>query len=223
MTSSIDSTTSTTSTSTASSASSSVAASLDIDDFIKLMTTQLQNQDPTDPQDPTEYVSQLAQFATVSGVQEMESSISDLATSLRSSQALSGSTMIGRSVLVPAESISVSAGETVTGAVDAPSGTSNIRITVTNSAGETVRTITTSATSGLNSFTWDGMTDGGTQAPAGEYTFEAAADANGSTEGATMLLQSKVDSVTIDSTNNTLSLNTAELGSVSLSDVRQVI
>lgn len=210
-------------TTSSSATSGSLVDSLDINDFITLMTTQLQNQDPTNPQDPTEYVSQLAQFATVSGIQEMQTSVSDLSDSLRASQALSGSSMIGRSVLVPATDVSISAGDTVTGAVDAASGTSAMQITVTNSAGEIVRTITSSASSGLNSFTWDGLTDDGTQAAAGEYSFSAVTEVNGSAEAATMLLQSEVSSVTIDSTENTFSLNTATLGSVSLSDVRQII
>lgn len=220
----INSTTATQAASTSATAtSSSVADSLDINDFITLMTTQLQNQDPTNPQDATEYVSQLAQFATVSGVQSMESSISDLADSLRASQALSGSSLIGRSVLVPATSVSINSGDTVTGAVDAPSGTSAVQITVTNSAGETVRTITSSASEGLNSFTWDGLAQDGTQAAAGKYTFSAVTNADGSAEGASMLLQSTVSSVTIDSATSDLSLNTATLGSVSLSDVREIV
>lgn len=219
----IDTTNSTTSTSTASSASKAVS-SLDIDDFITLMTTQLQNQDPTNPTDATEYVSQLAQFATVSGVQEINDSMSDLSDSLRSSQALSGAALIGRDVLVPAESTTVASGGSVSGAIDAPSGTSKVQIQVTNSAGEVVRTLSLdSAGSGLNSFTWDGLTDDGAQAAAGTYEFDAVATVNGSSEGVDTLLASSVSSVTIDSSSNTLSLNTASLGSVALSAVRAIL
>ena len=45
------------------------------DDFLKLMTTQLQNQDPFKPTDNTEMIAQMAQFSMVTGQTEMNESI----------------------------------------------------------------------------------------------------------------------------------------------------
>ena len=58
--------------------------------FLTLMTAQLKNQDPMKPLDSTEFVAQLAQFGTVSGVQNMQTSLTNLAESMRSAQALQG-------------------------------------------------------------------------------------------------------------------------------------
>lgn len=219
----VNSTTSTAATadSSASTAVSKVS-SLGINDFITLMTTQLKYQDPTQPQDATAYVSQLAQFSTVSGVQEMNSSINQLLQQYKSSQTLSATSLVGHKVLVPASSTDVSSGDQVDGAVDTPSGASNIQVVVEDSAGQVVRQLSVAASSGLSKFTWDGLDDSGKAVGSGTYKFNAIASVNGKSVSADTLLASTVDSVTIDTTNNSLQLNTGSLGAVQLADVRQV-
>lgn len=49
--------------------------SLDQADFLKLLTAQLRNQDPTKPVDNAEYVAQLAQFSTVEGIGRSNSAL----------------------------------------------------------------------------------------------------------------------------------------------------
>src|SRR5687768_9839455 len=96
---------------------------LGIDEFLTLMTAQLKNQDPMKPLEGTEFISQLATFGTVSGVQEMSTSMEALATSLRSTQTLNGSSMVGRDILVEADSLTHTQGGTVSGELDVPAGT----------------------------------------------------------------------------------------------------
>ena len=67
-------------------------------DFLALMIAQMENQDPTQPMDQLAFMSQLAQFGTVSGVQELNIGISDLASSFSSGQAIQAAGLIGRSV-----------------------------------------------------------------------------------------------------------------------------
>ena len=74
--------------------------SLGQEEFLELMMTQLQNQDPLNPAESGEFLSQIAQFGTVNGITELQQSFSTLASSLQSNQALQASTMVGRSVLV---------------------------------------------------------------------------------------------------------------------------
>jgi flagellar basal-body rod modification protein FlgD len=74
----------------------------------------------------------------------------------------------------------------------------------------------------LQEFSWDGIADNGARAPAGNYTFEAVASGGGRSESLEMLLASRVTSVTIDSGSG-LTLNTRDLGSRALSDVRRVM
>lgn len=66
------------------------------DQFMKLMLTQLKNQDPLKPLESTEFLSQLAQFSTVTGIQDVKGAVTDMVGSLRASQALQGAGLIGR-------------------------------------------------------------------------------------------------------------------------------
>lgn len=219
---SVTSTGSTTSTTTAD--SSTGMSSLGINDFITLMTTQLKYQDPTNPQDSSEFVAQLAQFSTVSGVQEMNTSISTLLSEMRNSQAVNATALVGHDVLVAADSMAISSGQSVTGAVSTPDGASSINIVVTDNSGQVVRQMSVSADadSSLAAFTWDGLDNSGNQVAAGTYNFEAIATVGGESVSADTLLTTKVSSVTIDTSDNSLQLNTSSLGSIGLSDVRQI-
>ncbi|HEX2584662.1 MAG TPA: flagellar hook assembly protein FlgD [Steroidobacteraceae bacterium] len=207
-------------------ATSNIAAnsmsSLGINDFIQLMTTQLKYQDPTQPQDSTQFVAQLAQFSTVSGVQQMNSSISSLLNQLKSSQAVSATSLVGHTVLVQGKSIPMMAGDKVVGAIDTPSKASNVNVTVTDGSGQVVKHLSVPAQAGLSYFTWDGTDDAGNAVKDGKYEFTAAATVAGKPVAATTLLANRIDSVTIDPSTNDLQLNTDSLGTVTLADVRQV-
>lgn len=216
----------TTGNSTANAASKAIANNsmnnLGINDFIQLMTTQLKYQDPTQPQDSTQFVAQLAQFSTVSGVQQMNSSISSLLGQLKSSQALNATSLVGHSVLLKGSSMPVSAGQSVYGAIDTPSGASNLNVTVVDSSGQPVRHLSVPADKGLSAFLWDGKDDAGNAVSGGTYGFNASANIAGKPTAATTFLANRIDSVTIDPTTNDLQLNTDSLGTVTLADVRQV-
>jgi flagellar basal-body rod modification protein FlgD len=191
-------------------------------EFLKLMIAQLKNQDPMKPTDPNQFLSQLAQFSQVTGIQNMQTSMEDLATSLRSSQVLNGTSLVGHDVLAPATKQTIESGQTVSGAVEAPEGTSQLLVTVKDGSGALVRSFTTSASSGLNDFSWDGLDNAGNAVPAGQYSFEVNANVAGKAEALDPLLTSRVASVTIDSKNGSLTLNTST-GAVSITDVRRVL
>jgi flagellar basal-body rod modification protein FlgD len=218
----VDPLTGSSSTSTGSAASKAATSALGSDEFLKLMITQLRNQDPFKPTDPTQFLGQLAQFGTVSGIQEMQGSLSTLSDSLRSSQVLGGSTLVGHEVLADASSAALGETGSLQGAVEIPAGTSNALLVVTDSSGQLVRRVQLSAQEGEQDFTWDGNTDVGTRAPAGNYTLKAIADVGGTAEQMTTSLVSKVGSVTIDPTTFKLTLNT-QLGPVPLASVRRVM
>ena len=70
-------------------------------DFLRLMTTQLQYQDPFKPMESGEFLGQIAQFSTVSGIQGMQESLDGLAAALSSNQTLQAASLVGRGVMVP--------------------------------------------------------------------------------------------------------------------------
>jgi|SRR5690606_10844595 len=192
-------------------------------DFMRLMITQLRNQDPFKPLDPSEFLGQLAQFSTVTGIQSMESSVAALATSLRSSQVLSGATLVGREVLAPASTVTIETGETVQGAVEVPGGAADVHVLVRDSSGQLVRRINIEPSSGgLTSFAWDGLDESGTAVPSGEYEIEVVARVGGESSSLDPLLTGRVGSVTIDPARGGLILNTG-IGAVAISDVRRVM
>lgn len=79
------------------------------DDFLKILITQLQNQDPTKPMEDKQFISQMAQFSTLEQMNNMSEGFSKLSGKLQSSQAMS---VLGRSVEVSTQS-----GESITGTV----------------------------------------------------------------------------------------------------------
>ncbi|MBD5404465.1 MAG: flagellar hook assembly protein FlgD [Treponema sp.] len=69
--------------------------SLGKDDFLKLLITQLSNQDPTNPMEDTEFISQMAQFSSLEQITNMNESFSKMAAMINSSQ---GMNLLGRTV-----------------------------------------------------------------------------------------------------------------------------
>lgn len=194
---------------------------LGIEQFLTLMTAQLKNQDPMKPLEGTEFISQLATFGTVSGVQEMKESMELLATSLRSTQTLNGSTMLGRDILVEADSLTHTQGGTVNGELEVPAGTTQLQVRITDSSGAVVREMTLDTAQGTRSFTWDGLKTNGQPADSGSYDIEAVATVAGQTGSLPLMLSGRVSSVSIVGTN--LMLNTSALGAVDMTDVRRVM
>jgi flagellar basal-body rod modification protein FlgD len=203
-------------------AGNAATSALGSKEFLTLMVTQLKNQDPFKPSDPTQFVSQLAQFGTVSGIQEMQGSITSLSDSLRSSQVLGGSTLVGHEVLADATAVTLGEAGSLKGAVQIPEGTTNALLVVTDSSGQLVRRVPLSTTEGEQEFTWDGTTDLGTRAPAGTYDIQAVAQVGGAAEEVITSIASKVNSVTIDPSTFKLTLNT-QMGPVALANVRRVM
>ena len=91
------------------------------DDFLKLMTTQLQNQDPFKPTDNTEMIAQMAQFSMVTGQTEMNESIKAISGQLSEFRIATAANMLGHSVLVSGNRAFPDEEGTISGALDIPS------------------------------------------------------------------------------------------------------
>jgi flagellar basal-body rod modification protein FlgD len=186
------------------------------------MIAQLRNQDPTKPMDPSAFLGQLAQFGTVSGIQNMQDSLSTLSEALRSSQVLGGTTMVGHDVLADASEAAIADDGAVVGATAIPEGATEASIQVTDASGQLIRNMPISAQQGEAMFVWDGTTDLGTRAPAGNYEFKAFARVGGQNEQLQTQLVGHVGSVSINPESQSLTLNT-DLGPILLSRVRRVM
>ena len=76
-------------------------SSLGQEDFLKLMTTQLQNQDPFAPMENGEFIAQMAQFSTVTGITEMGQALKGISDKMSEFRIATASDLLGNSVLVP--------------------------------------------------------------------------------------------------------------------------
>lgn len=210
--------------STASSSAGSANSSLALtqNDFLQLLVTQMQNQDPTQPTNPSQFVNEFSALSEVSGISNMSNSMSTLSNAMSSAQILNGTNLIGHTVIASGNSAGLTAGGSITGAVNAPAGTSALTVQVTDANGQLVRTFSVTPQNGITPFTWDGKTNSGGSAPAGTYNFNIAATTNGAQSSLTPELAYQVNSVTLDPSTNRLTLNTNG-GSLPLSAVSQVM
>ena len=83
--------------------------------FLKLLVTQLKNQDPLNPLDNAQMTSQLAQMSTVSGIEKLNTTLGGLVDSLGNSQTMQASAMIGKKVLVPGNKLALAGGQAIAG------------------------------------------------------------------------------------------------------------
>jgi|SRR5580658_1860129 flagellar basal-body rod modification protein FlgD len=207
-----------------SSANSALPANMQISQagFLQLISTQMQDQDPLNPTDPTQFLAQIEGLSEVSSLQSLQTSISGLASGIQASQVISGTALLGHSVLAPGTTATLASGGSVSGAVTAPAGANALEVTVTNASGALVDAFpVTPQASGYTSFTWNGSTSSGAQAPAGQYTIGVNAAVGTTAQSVSPLLYSTVTSVTLDPTSGSLDLNTVN-GTVPLSSVVNV-
>jgi len=196
--------------------------------FLKLLVTQLNNQDPLNPMENAELTSQLAQMSTVSGIEKLNSTLSGLVSQTGSNQVLQAASLIGYNVLSPGNTIATKAPEegkdpaVQAFAVQLPGTAADVEIKIVDASGKTVRTIDAGGmTEGVNAVTWDGKDDAGNVVPAGSYKFTVAASNGGAAVEATALTFAQVAAVKQGTSGVTLELASGQ--SIALADVRMFL
>ena len=125
------------------------------EDFLKLMTTQLQNQDPFAPMENGDFIAQMAQFSTVTGIAEMGESLKSLSNQLGEFRIATATNLLGHSVLVPGNKVRPNSEGEIHGVLDLPRASSATNIVFSNTAGEALHSIDLgSQASGLVGFSW---------------------------------------------------------------------
>ncbi len=193
------------------------------EDFLKLMTTQLRNQDPFEPMENGAFMGQLAQFGTVSGIEDLRTELQNLAGSLVSNQAMQAAAMLGRAVLVPTSQGVLTADGTISGAVELPNAVSSMNVSIYDQSGQLIRDIALGSQSpGMVTFSWDGLATDGSAVPPGTYEIRAEAISGGVNEAFEVLLADQVQSVSLPSGGRPLTLELAGLGTVDFSLIKQI-
>ena len=198
--------------------------SLGQDEFLKLMTTQLGNQDPLEPMDNGEFLSQMAQFGTVNGINELLSSFEDLAANLQSSQALQASGLIGRQVLVNSDEAYLTSSSSISGAIDLESSAQNVAVNIYDAFDSLVGRVDLGEQApGLVQFNWDGTTLAGQRAPSGHYRIEVEATRGNQTQAQSPMINANVISLTLGGVGREMQVELENLGQVNFSQVNQIL
>ena len=191
--------------------------------FLELMTTQLQNQDPFKPMESGDFLSQIAQFSTVEGIGDLNDAFSGLSQSLVSNQALQATNLVGREVLAPTGVAALSQGGSIRGNVELPAARGEVVVNVYDQAGQVIRRLELgSQVAGPVAFQWDGLKNDGQFASPGTYFISAEASIDGQFESVETLLASEVRSVTLSNSGGLL-LDLNSIGSLDFSEVRQIL
>ena len=190
--------------------------------FLKLMVTQLNNQDPFKPMENGDFLGQIAQFGSVTGLEKLNQNFESLAASITSGQALQAGGLVGREVLVPVEAGYLVPGQPIRGRVEIDQNSPQVKARITDIAGQLVRELPLGpATPGSLDFSWDGLDEVGGYAPPGIYNVNIEAVYGGETVDLQTQLFSRVESVNL-SDRNGLTLNLQGLGPVAFNNVKQV-
>lgn len=191
-------------------------------DFLKLMTAQLQNQDPFNPVDNTQMVAQMAQFSSVAGISQMNTTLSSIASKLTGTSTSDALSYVGRNVLTEGATAYPRTAGGIAGAVELDKDATDVTVTISDQNGATLKTLSLGAQkAGTVSYDWDGTTSSGAAAGAGPYKVSVAAQNGGTTVTSRSLVWAPVESVANPGSGSP-TLTVSGLGSIAVSAVRQI-
>lgn len=191
-------------------------------DFVRLMTAQLQYQDPFNPQDNTQMVAQMATFSQVAGISEMSSTLAGIAGRLGATSATDAMSFVGRTVLTAGKTAYERTSGGIMGGVELANSATDVDVSIADKDGKVVKNIQLGKQEiGTAEFTWDGTDDAGNKIENGPYTVTVEA-ANGSAiVTAEALVWAPVETVSLVAGGEPV-LNVTGIGKVAPSAVRKV-
>lgn len=197
---------------------------LNQNDFFRLMTTQLESQDPLNPMNSDQYAAELAAFSTANGVQQLQTTVSGIGQQISSAAGIQASSLVGHDVAVSGNLLAFGGSGSAPGAFNLPSTASAVTVTVKDGNGNQVASINLGPlNAGIQSFTWNGTETGGGTAAAGAYTFQVnALDSKGNAITTTPYAVVPVAGVTLGGQNGPIVSLAGGLGSVTLNQIAQI-
>jgi flagellar basal-body rod modification protein FlgD len=150
---------------------------LGADVFLRLLVTQLQNQDPTNPTENEDFVAQLAQFSTLEQTTSTNELLEQLIGQDTQRTQLDLVNLIGRTVVSEGDTVSLGEADQPTLAYSLSDAASRVVIEVLGENGQVLRSIQpeTPGTAGANQVQWDGLDEDGDRLPEGVYQFRVKA------------------------------------------------
>lgn len=189
------------------------------DDFLRLLTTQLEHQDPLEPLDANEFTNQLVQFSNVEQAIAQNVRLDNLIALQQANQVVGAVSFIGKSVEAVGNVAPLKDGQAqINYVLSQPAAA--LSISVVDQQGRIVRTIDGESTVGAHEFVWDGLSDQGLAQPEGIYSFRVTAIDD---EGAAFPVATSITGVVtgVSSEDGGITLGLSGIG-VPLSDVLSV-
>lgn len=184
------------------------ALSSNFGNFLQMLMTQLQNQDPTSPLDTNQFTSELVQFSSVEQQIQTNTSLTQLIQLTQAGEIMQSASMLGRQVTVQSDHVPLQNGK---GTINftAPAA-EPVAIAIYNDSGVKIRDASLTAVKGSNSWTWDGTNNNGSTVADGAYKVAVNAAGSG---GATVALPFTVAGTAtgVTSQNNAVQLQLGAL------------
>ncbi len=169
------------------------------DEFLKLLITKLQNQDPLKPTDDESFIADLAQFSSLEQMENMNGGLDDL--SLLQSNATNTSMVnyIGKTAVLAGDTINLDSG-TATINYELPQNAENVTISIYSENGQLIKTIQQSSVQqGDNTLMWNGQNEQGLDMPNGRYKVKiTATDDNGNSIPVIPRMTGKITGITYE-------------------------
>ncbi len=184
--------------------------------FLKLLVTQMQNQDPLNPMDNAEITSQLAQINTVSGIERLNGTVEGLNRQFVQMQALQGASLVGRDITIQGDRLVVQGGGAV-GGFELEASAGRVKVEVLNGAGRVLDTLELGAQGrGRHGFAWAAKGAGEGEA----LRFRVVASNGAAAVRATPLMRDHVEAVGL--AGDRLTLHTRHSGDIDYGAVKAV-
>lgn len=198
-------------------------SSLGKDDFLKLLVTQLQAQDPLSPMDDKEFVAELSQFSSLEQLTNISTGINSLTTLGSQQLALGAVGFIGKNVKAAGDSLTKASGKVGPMTYKLGEAASKVSVNIMDANGNIVRTMDLGAkAAGDQTFQWDGKSSNGTVLADGIYKIGISAQ---KADGSSMLVPTSVTGTVTGAGNQdgNFVLKLSDGRSVKLTDVQEVV
>jgi flagellar basal-body rod modification protein FlgD len=202
-------------------ATASTQLNQNFDDFLQMLTTQLQNQDPLSPMDTAQFTNQLVQFSQVEQQLRGNDTLNQLLAMQTLNMTALGVSFIGKDVEVAGDTFTADGVKGASMSYTLPEAATSGTISILDENGDTVYSTDAEKTAGTHDFVWDGKNNSGNMAPAGTYTLKVSAgNATTTSLNVTTYVPGRVTSLE-SADDGTLVLN-VNGQKVPLTDVRKI-
>ncbi|MDY6851403.1 MAG: flagellar hook capping FlgD N-terminal domain-containing protein [Thermodesulfobacteriota bacterium] len=194
---------------------------MDRDAFLKLLLTQLQNQDPLNPMEGTEFTSQLAQFTSLEQLYNLNDSFATVSSTIQASNDFQAISLVGKTIKALGTAMYVSEGDPTNGIFQINEPTVSTVVNIYDDIGKKIRVLDLGALpAGNHNIDWDGLDANGTQVADGKYDFEILAlDAENQAIEVSSRVEGKITGVTFETGAPVLLMNGL---AISLADIYEI-